>query len=64
MLEHWHYNFSGDRRIKRYFDEIFSGEAVGYILEINLAEFYYKTAEKLGLEIAEIRYKVIRNSEL
>jgi len=56
--------FSGDRRIKPYFDEVFNGEAEGYITEINLAEFYYKTAEKLGIETANIRYKMIRKSEI
>jgi len=56
--------FAGDKRIKKYFNEIFEGKAEGYILEINLAEFYYKTAEILGLETAEIRYRMIRNSDL
>lgn len=56
--------FAGDKRIKKYFDEIFGGKAEGYILEMNLAEFYYKTAEVLGLETAEIRYRIVRNSDL
>ncbi len=56
--------FAGDKEIKKYFDEIFEGRAEGYILEINLAEFYYKTAEIIGLETAELRYKIIRNSIL
>lgn len=56
--------FAGDERIKKYFDNIFTGKSEGYILEINLAEFYYKTAEILGLETAEVRYRMIRNSDI
>ena len=55
--------FAGDKRVKKYFDMVFHGEAEGYILEINLAEFYYKTAEIMGLEVAEVRYRMIRASE-
>jgi len=56
--------FAGDKRVKKYFDEIFAGSAEGYILEINLAEFYYKTAEVLGLETAEARYRIVRSSDI
>ena len=56
--------FAGDKRVKEYFNEIFEGKVEGYVLEINLAEFYYKTAEVLGLETAELRYRMIRNSDL
>lgn len=56
--------FAGDEKVKQYFLKVFSGDCVGYICEINLAEFYYKTAEKLGLEIAEMRYLMIRNSKI
>jgi len=56
--------FAGDERVKKYFDDILTGKSEGYILEINLAEFYYKTAEILGLETAEVRYRMIRNSDL
>ena len=38
--------FASNERVKRYIDQILRGEAEGYICEINLAEFYYKTAEK------------------
>ncbi len=55
--------FAGDRRVKKYFDMVFNGEAEGYILEVNLAEFYYKTAQVMGLDAAEIRYRMLRNSE-
>lgn len=56
--------FAGDERVKKYFDDILAGKSEGYILEINLAEFFYKTAEILGLETAEVRYRMIRNSDL
>ena len=56
--------FAGDKRVKKYFDDILTGKSEGYILEINLAEFFYKTAEILGLETAEVRYRMIRNSDL
>ena len=56
--------FAGDQRVKIYLDEVFSGKAEGYISEVNLAEFYYKTAEKLGIETANIRYRMIRGSEI
>ena len=56
--------FAGNDKVKDYFNKVFDMEVEGFILEINLAEFYYKTAEVLGLEVAEIRYRMIRNSEL
>lgn len=56
--------FAGDIRVKKYFNEILRGEAEGYICEVNLAEFYYKTAEKIGEETTNIRYISIRNSPI
>ena len=56
--------FAGDRRVKKYFDEIFQGLSEGYLCEVNLAEFYYKTAEKLGVNVADIRYEAIRSSSI
>jgi len=32
--------------------------------EVNLAEFYYKTAEKLGMTVAELRYVQVRRSKI
>ncbi len=40
--------FVGDEEARRYISEIIGGEAEGYICEVNLAELYYKTAEKLA----------------
>ena len=56
--------FAGDERVKRYIDQILGGEAEGYVCEVNLAEFYYKTAEKLGIQVADIRYEAIRASRI
>lgn len=56
--------FAGERSVKKYFDEILRGAATGYLCEVNLAEFFYKTAEKLGLDVAEVRYEAIRNSPI
>ena len=56
--------FAGDQEVRKYFNEILHGISEGYLCEINLAEFYYKTAEKLGLETADIRYEAIRNSPI
>ncbi|PUA34376.1 MAG: hypothetical protein B9J98_00600 [Candidatus Terraquivivens tikiterensis] len=56
--------FIGDERVKPYFDEVARGQAQAYISDINLAEYYYKTCEKLGKEIAELRYHQIRASDI
>lgn len=56
--------FAGDKEVKKYFDEIFSRKSEGYLLEVNLAEFYYKTAEKLGTDVADIRYEAVRTSPI
>lgn len=45
-------------------NEVLSGRAEGYTCEINLAEFYYKTCEKFGREVAEIRNTSIRNANI
>ncbi len=45
-------------------DEVINGRAEGYTCETNIAEFYYKTCEKLGREIAEVRSTSIRHSEI
>ncbi len=50
--------------MKRYFDEIFHGSSEVYLCEINLAEFYYKTAEKLGIDAVNIRYEAVRASSI
>ncbi len=56
--------FAGDERVRKYFIEILRGMSEGYLCEVNLAEFYYKTAEKLGIDAAEIRYEAVRASPI
>jgi len=41
-----------------------AGKAEGYTCEINIAELYYKTCEKLGREAAEVRNASIRHSKI
>ncbi len=49
-----------DERVRPYFKEINEGRAKAFICDVNLAEYYYKTCEKLGREIADVRYNQIR----
>ncbi|MBC7113656.1 MAG: type II toxin-antitoxin system VapC family toxin [Candidatus Methanomethyliales bacterium] len=56
--------FIDDERVKPYFDEVIRGEAQAFISDVNLAEYYYKTCEKLGKEVADLRYHQIRGSDL
>jgi len=56
--------YAGDKRIKSYFDSIFSKAKLGFVSEVNLAEFYYKTAEKFGLQTAETRYTLTRRAQI
>lgn len=46
------------------FDEIASRGTEGFTCEVNMAELYYKTCEKLGREVAEIRHTSLRHSEI
>ena len=46
------------------FDEVTTGRAEGYTCETSIAEFYYKTCEKLGREVAEVRHTSIRHSQM
>lgn len=56
--------YAGDQRVKNYFDDVSSKRKTGFLSEVNLAEFYYKSAEKYGLQTAEIRYMFVRRSEV
>lgn len=56
--------FAEDRRAKELIDAIQRGKTSGRTCETNLAEFYYKTCEKLGREVAELRNASIRGSML
>lgn len=56
--------YAGAQAVKPYFDRVFSGKSRGFVSEVNLAEFYYKTSEKKGLETAEVWYMQLRRSRL
>ncbi|MCQ5362922.1 MAG: type II toxin-antitoxin system VapC family toxin [Candidatus Verstraetearchaeota archaeon] len=56
--------FAEDKQVKEMFDEVIAGRAEGYTCETNIAEFYYKTCEKLGREVAEVRHTSIRHSKM
>jgi len=51
---------AGDNNVKRLVEEIASGRAEPLACEVNLAEFYAKTCEKKGKEVADIHYIRIR----
>ena len=55
--------FAGHASVKPYFDKVISGRATGLISEVNLAEYYYKTAQILGLETADVRYTMLRRRD-
>ena len=57
-------HFAGDRRVKGYFEEIGEEQANGFVSEVNLAEYYYKTCRKLGRETADARFHMLRASKL
>ncbi len=56
--------YAGKRAVKPYFDRILSLKATGFVSEVNLAEFYYKTAQGKGIETAETWYLQVRQSRL
>lgn len=51
-------------RVETLLDAIRKGKTLGYTGEWNLAEFYYKTCEKLGRDTAELRHTSLRNSKV
>ena len=54
----------GDERLSSYVNEISRGTAKAYTSAVNLAELYYKTADKVGRETADAWYFRIVNSNL
>jgi len=56
--------FAEDNRVRGFFDEVMAERAEGYTCEANIAELYYKTCEKLGREVAEVRSASIRHSKI
>jgi predicted nucleic acid-binding protein len=57
-------HFAGDPRLRQYFDRISEEDATGLVSEVNLAEYFYKTCQKLGRETADSRYYMLRASKL
>lgn len=57
-------HFLDDARVRRYFDEIEDERNLGVMSSINLSEFYYKTCQKLGRTVADLRYYQIRRTKL
>ncbi len=45
--------FGGDERVKPFFDEIFCGGKAGVTCELILGEFWYKTCQVLGKDVAD-----------
>lgn len=52
--------FAGEPTVKPLVEEIASGVAEALVCEVNLAEFYAKTCEKKGREVADIYYVRVR----
>jgi len=55
---------SQGERVKPYFDQVLGGKKEGCISEITMAEYFYKTCQKLGIDVASIRAKSIRQSRI
>jgi uncharacterized protein len=56
--------FAGNKRVKRYFDEILDGTAFGYICELNIAEFSYHYTREFGLDAAKTKTSLIRETPM
>lgn len=57
-------HFAGDARVSEYFNGIDEEDADGFVADVNLSEFYYKTCQKLGRQAADTRYFMLRASRL
>ncbi len=55
---------AGDSRLKGFVAEVSRGHATAHTSAVNLAELYYKTGQKLGMETAETWFVRITNSNL
>jgi predicted nucleic acid-binding protein len=55
-------HYSGNKNAAPYLNRILSRRAKGFISEVNLAEFYYRTVQKLGFQTAEIWYLQTRQA--
>ena len=55
---------SGNNSVKKYFDRISDESALGYMCEVNMAEFMYNYARKYGWQAAEVKVRLIRQSNI
>ena len=52
--------FAGDTRVVSFFHDFERGRLNGHVTSVNLSEFYYKTCEILGEDVAKLRYHQCR----
>ena len=52
--------FSGEAAVRALFIDFERGRTNGYVTSVNLSEFYYKTCEKAGEEVAKLWYHQCR----
>ena len=57
-------HFIDDLRVEEYFYSLDDGRITGYVTGVNLAEFYYKTCQKLGRQTADTWYYQIKRTRL
>ena len=57
-------HFIDDSRVEEYFSGIDDERVSGYISNVNVAEFYYKTCQKIGRQTADTRYYQIKRTQL
>lgn len=55
-------HFVDHRGVRPYFDAVIAGRSKGLVSGINLAEFYYKTCQKLGKQTADAWYFQVQRS--
>ena len=48
--------FSGENTVRNFFVDFERGRINGFVTSVNLSEFYYKTCQKMGEEVAKIWY--------
>jgi predicted nucleic acid-binding protein len=48
--------FSGESSVRSYFLDFERGRRNGFVTSVNLSEFYYKTCEKTGEDVARLWY--------
>lgn len=56
--------FGGDAQIKEIMSAILKGDTEAHTCELNVAEYYYKTCERYGREIAAITSGAIRDTPI